>query len=68
MISMQELGDYSIADEDVFDVQTITDAMMSTSQSMMELMITVSIASPYVSLLSTLRRRFSALRFNAIKQ
>lgn len=39
MISIQELGDYSIADEDIFDVQTITDAMMSTSQSMMELMI-----------------------------
>ena len=39
MISIQELGDYNIADEDFFDVQTITDAMMSTSQSMVELMI-----------------------------
>lgn len=39
MISLQELGDYTLADEDFFDVQTITDGMMSTSQSMVELMI-----------------------------
>ena len=39
MIFAQELGDYSLADDNVFDVQTITDAMMSTSQSMTELAI-----------------------------
>lgn len=39
MISFQELGDYTIADEDFFDVQAITDGMMSTSQSIVELMI-----------------------------
>lgn len=39
MISMQELGDYTLADEDIFDVQSITDAMMTTSQSITELMI-----------------------------
>jgi len=39
MISMQELGDYNIADEDIFDVQSITDAMMTTTQSMTELAI-----------------------------
>lgn len=39
MITMQELGDYTIADEEVFDVQTIADAMMTTSQSITELLI-----------------------------
>jgi magnesium-transporting ATPase (P-type) len=39
MISMQELGDYTIADEDFFDFQTITEAMMTTTQSMVELLI-----------------------------
>ena len=39
MISFQELGDYTIADEDFFDVQAITDGMMSISQSIVELMI-----------------------------
>ncbi len=39
MISFDDLGEFSIADEDVIDVQTITDAMMSTSQSLTELAI-----------------------------
>lgn len=39
MISMQELGDYTIADENFFDFQTITEAMMTTTQSMVELLI-----------------------------
>lgn len=42
MISMQELGDYTIADEDFFDFQTITEAMMTTTQSMVELLIRFS--------------------------
>ncbi len=29
MISIQELGDYTIADEDAFDIQTITESMMT---------------------------------------
>ena len=37
MISMQDFGDYNLADENLIDVQTITDAMMTTSQSMVEL-------------------------------
>ena len=36
---MQDLGDYSLADENLFDVQSITDAMMTTSQSLTELAI-----------------------------
>ena len=39
---MQELGDYTIADEDFFDFQTITEAMMTTTQSMVELLIRFS--------------------------
>lgn len=39
MISIQELGDYTIADEDAFDIQTITESMMTTAQSMTELAI-----------------------------
>jgi hypothetical protein len=31
------LGDYNIADEEIFDVQAITDAMMTTGQSLAEL-------------------------------
>ncbi|MCR5351434.1 MAG: DUF4956 domain-containing protein [Bacteroidales bacterium] len=37
MIQFDNLGDYNIADEEVFDVQTITDAMMTTGQSLTEL-------------------------------
>ncbi|MCR4824338.1 MAG: DUF4956 domain-containing protein [Bacteroidales bacterium] len=37
MIQTDILGDYNIADEEVFDVQTITDAMMTTGQSLTEL-------------------------------
>ena len=39
MIGPDELGDWNIADEDVLDVQSITDAMMTTSQSLTELAI-----------------------------
>ncbi len=39
MISMQDLDDFVIADEAPLDVQTITDAMMTTSQSLTELAI-----------------------------
>jgi len=40
MISMQEdFGEYTIADENILDVQTITDAMMTTGQSITELLI-----------------------------
>ena len=39
MIPLQDLGDYTLADEDLLDVQSITDAMMSTSQSLTELAI-----------------------------
>lgn len=39
MISMQDLGEFTLADEDIIDVQSITDAMMSTSQSVAELAI-----------------------------
>ena len=39
MISMQDLGDYSLADEQFLDVPSITDAMMTTSQSLTELAI-----------------------------
>jgi len=37
MIQIDNLGDYNIADEEVFDVQAITDAMMTTGQSLAEL-------------------------------
>ena len=39
MISAQDIGEYNIADENIMDVQSITDAMMSTSQSITELCI-----------------------------
>jgi hypothetical protein len=39
MITAQDFGDYTLADENVFDVQTITDAMMTTGQSLTELAI-----------------------------
>jgi hypothetical protein len=39
MIPLQDLGEYTLADEDLFDVQTVTDAMMTTSQSLTELAI-----------------------------
>ena len=39
MITMQDLGDYTLADEDLLDIQTITDAMMTTGQSITELAI-----------------------------
>lgn len=39
MIPLQDLGDYALADEDLFDVQAITDAMMTPSQSITELAI-----------------------------
>ncbi|MBO4571425.1 MAG: DUF4956 domain-containing protein [Bacteroidales bacterium] len=39
MIPLQEIGEYTLADEDILDVQTITDAMMTTGQSLTELFI-----------------------------
>ena len=36
---MQDLGDFTLADEDIIDVQSITDAMMTTCQSITELAI-----------------------------
>ena len=39
MLAPDELGDFNLADEEVFDVQAITDAMMTTSQSLTELAI-----------------------------
>ena len=39
MIFLQDLGDFVIADEAPLDVQVISDAMMSTSQSLTELAI-----------------------------
>ena len=39
MIGFDTPGEFSILDEDVLDVQTITDAMMTTSQSLTELAI-----------------------------
>ena len=39
MISMQDFGDYTLDDENIFDVQTITDAMMTTGQSVTELAV-----------------------------
>ena len=37
MIPLQDLGNYTLADEDVIDVQAITDAMMTPVQSLTEL-------------------------------
>ena len=37
MIQDDLLGDFTLADENVFDVQTITDAMMTPAQSLTEL-------------------------------
>ncbi len=37
MISMQDLDEFNLADDNFLDVQTITDAMMTTSQSLTEL-------------------------------
>ena len=39
MITMQDLGEYNLADEDFLDIQTISDAMMTTAQSLTELAI-----------------------------
>ena len=39
MISMQDLDEYNLVDENFLDVQTITDAMMTTTQSLTELAI-----------------------------
>ena len=39
MIQDDFLGDFNLADDDVFDVQTLTDAMMTTGQSLTELAI-----------------------------
>ena len=39
MITAQDFGDYTLADDSIMDVQTITDAMMTTAQSVTELAI-----------------------------
>jgi hypothetical protein len=39
MITAQDFGDYTLADDNFIDVQTITDAMMTTGQSLTELAI-----------------------------
>lgn len=39
MITAQDFGDYTLADENLMDVQSITDAMMTTGQSITELVI-----------------------------
>ena len=39
MITPQDFGDYTLADDAVIDVQTITDAVMTTAQSVTELAI-----------------------------
>lgn len=39
MITAQDFGDYTLADDSIIDVQTITDAMMTTTQSLTELAI-----------------------------
>ena len=39
MITMQDLGEYNLADENFLDVQSVADAMMTTSQSLTELAI-----------------------------
>ena len=39
MITAQDFGEYSLADENIIDIQSITDAAMSTTQSIAELCI-----------------------------
>lgn len=39
MITSQDFGDYTLADDAILDVQSITDAMMTTAQSITELAI-----------------------------
>lgn len=39
MITAQDFGDYTLADDSIMDVQTIADAMMTTAQSITELAI-----------------------------
>ena len=39
MITAQDFGDYTLADDSIIDVQTITDAMMTTTQSLTELAV-----------------------------
>lgn len=39
MITAQDFGDYTLADDSIMDVQTIADAMMTTAQSVTELAI-----------------------------
>ena len=39
MITAQDFGDYTLADDNIIDVQTITDAMMTTTQSLTELAV-----------------------------
>ena len=39
MITMQDLGEFTLADEDFLDIQAISDAMMTTTQSLTELAI-----------------------------
>lgn len=39
MITAQDFGEYTLADDSIIDVQTITDAMMTTTQSLTELAI-----------------------------
>ena len=39
MLTMQDFGDYTLADDEIIDVQTITDAMMTPGQSLGELAI-----------------------------
>ena len=39
MITAQDFGDYTLADDSIIDVQAITDAMMTTTQSLTELAV-----------------------------
>ncbi len=39
MITTQDFGDYTLAEDNIIDVQTITDAMMTTTQSLTELAV-----------------------------
>ena len=39
MITAQDFGDYTLADENIMDIQSITDAAMTTGQSVAELCI-----------------------------
>ena len=39
MITAQDFGDYTLADENIWDIQSITDAAMTTGQSIAELCI-----------------------------